>query len=135
VLRAFSSGCTALTGVEAISNGVPAFRPPEARNAAITMGWMAIVLGVLFLGISALASALGLTPAEDQTVVSQLARALFGNGLFYYLIQGSTTLILILAANTSFADFPRLSSLLRETAMRRVSSGRWATASCSVTAS
>jgi amino acid transporter len=112
VLRAFSSGCTALTGVEAISNGVPAFRPPEARNAALTMGWMAAILGVLFLGISALASALGATPAEDQTVVSQLARALFGDGLFYYLIQGSTTLILILAANTSFADFPRLSSLL-----------------------
>jgi amino acid transporter len=112
VLRAFSSGCTALTGVEAISNGVPAFRPSEARNAALTMGWMAAILGVLFLGISALASALGATPAEDQTVVSQLARALFGDGLFYYLIQGSTTLILILAANTSFADFPRLSSLL-----------------------
>ena len=112
VLRAFSSGCTALTGVEAISNGVPAFRPSEARNAAITMGWMAAILGVLFLGISGLASALGVTPAEDQTVVSQLARALFGDGLFYYLVQGSTTLILILAANTSFADFPRLSSLL-----------------------
>ncbi len=112
VLRAFSSGCTALTGVEAISNGVPAFRPPEARNAALTMGWMAGILGVLFLGISGLASALGATPAEDQTVVSQLARALFGDGLFYYLVQGSTTLILILAANTSFADFPRLSSLL-----------------------
>ncbi|HXJ77695.1 MAG TPA: APC family permease [Candidatus Methylomirabilis sp.] len=112
VLRAFSSGCTALTGVEAISNGVPAFRPPEARNAAITMGWMAGILGVLFLGISGLAAALGATPAEDQTVVSQLARALFGTGFFYYLIQGSTTLILILAANTSFADFPRLSSLL-----------------------
>ncbi len=112
VLRAFSSGCTALTGIEAISNGVPAFRAPEARNAAITMGWMAAILGVLFLGISALASAVGATPAEDQTVVSQLARALLGGGLFYYLVQGSTTLILILAANTSFADFPRLSSLL-----------------------
>ena len=112
VLRAFSSGCTALTGVEAISNGVPAFRPSEARNAAITMGWMAAILGALFLGISALASAMNLTPSQEQTVVSQLARALFGNGLFYYLIQGSTVLILILAANTSFADFPRLSSLL-----------------------
>ncbi len=112
VLRAFSSGCAALTGVEAISNGVPAFRPPEARNAAITMGWMAAILGVLFIGISLLASALGVTPAEDQTVVSQIARALFGQGLFYYLVQASTTLILVLAANTSFADFPRLSSLL-----------------------
>jgi amino acid transporter len=112
ILRAFSSGCTALTGVEAISNGVPAFRPQEARNAAITMGWMAGILGVLFLGISALTSALGLLPREDQTIVSQLARAIFGNGLAYYAIQGSTTLILVLAANTSFADFPRLASLL-----------------------
>ncbi len=112
VLRAFSSGCTALTGVEAISNGVPAFRPGEARNAAITMGWMAGILGVLFIGISALASAMHLTPSGEQTVVSQLSRALFGDGLFYYIIQGSTMLILVLAANTSFADFPRLSSLL-----------------------
>jgi amino acid transporter len=112
VLRAFSSGCTALTGVEAISNGVPAFRPAEARNAAITMGCMAFILGSLFLGITVLASALGVTPLENETVVSQIGRALFGEGLFYYLIQASTTLILILAANTSFADFPRLASLL-----------------------
>ena len=112
VLRAFSSGCTALTGVEAISNGVPAFKPPEARNASITMGWMAGILGVLFLGITVLAWALRVTPIEDETVVSQIARALFGTGLFYYLVQVSTMLILILAANTSFADFPRLSSLL-----------------------
>ncbi|HET8579120.1 MAG TPA: APC family permease [Methylomirabilota bacterium] len=112
VLRAFSSGCTALTGIEAISNGVPAFRPPEARNAAITMGWMAFILGSLFVGITVLASALRVTPVESETVVSQIARALFGDGLFYYLIQASTTLILILAANTSFADFPRLASLL-----------------------
>jgi amino acid transporter len=112
VLRAFSSGCTALTGVEAISNGVPAFKPPEARNASITMGWMAGILGGLFLGITVLAWALRVTPIEDETVVSQIARALFGTGLFYYLVQTSTMLILILAANTSFADFPRLSSLL-----------------------
>jgi amino acid transporter len=112
VLRAFSSGCTALTGIEAISNGVPAFKAPEARNAAITMGWMAVILGTLFLGITVLASALGITPVSDETVVSQLARRLFGAGLFYYLVQGSTTLILVLAANTSFADFPRLNSLL-----------------------
>jgi amino acid transporter len=112
VLRAFSAGCTALTGIEAISNGVPAFRPPEARNAAITMGWMAFILGALFLGITVLASALNVTPVDNETVVSQIARALFGDGLFYYLIQASTTLILILAANTSFADFPRLASLL-----------------------
>jgi len=112
VLRAFASGCTALTGVEAISNGVPAFKPPEARNAAITMGFMAAVLGTLFIGVSVLASALGITPLADETVVSQVARRLFGGGLPYYLIQGSTTLILVLAANTSFADFPRLNSLL-----------------------
>jgi len=112
VLRAFSSGCTALTGVEAISNGVPAFKPAESRNASITMGWMAGILGVLFLGITVLAWALRVTPIEDETVVSQIARALFGTGLFYYLVQISTMLILILAANTSFADFPRLSSLL-----------------------
>ena len=112
VLRAFASGCTALTGVEAISNGVPAFKHPEARNAAITMGWMAVVLGTLFIGVSVLASALGITPLADETVVSQVARRLFGDGFFYFLIQGSTTLILVLAANTSFADFPRLNSLL-----------------------
>ena len=112
VLRAFASGCTALTGVEAISNGVPAFKPPEARNAALTMGWMAAVLGTLFIGVSVLASALGITPLADETVVSQVARRLFGDGFPYYLVQGSTTLILVLAANTSFADFPRLNSLL-----------------------
>jgi len=112
VLRAFSSGCTALTGVEAISNGVPAFKPSESRNAAITMGWMAGILGVLFLGITVLAWALGVTPSEEETVVSQVARALFGRDVFYYLVQGATMLILVLAANTSFADFPRLASLL-----------------------
>ena len=112
VLRAFASGCTALTGVEAISNGVPAFKHPEARNAAITMGFMAAVLGTLFIGVSVLASALGVTPVADETVVSQVARRLFGGGWPYYLVQGSTTLILVLAANTSFADFPRLNSLL-----------------------
>jgi amino acid transporter len=112
VLRAFSAGCTALTGIEAISNGVPAFRPPEARNASITMGWMAFILGSLFVGITVLASAMKIAPRESETVVSQIARALFGDGLFYYLIQASTTLILVLAANTSFADFPRLASLL-----------------------
>ena len=112
VLRAFSSGCTALTGVEAISNGVPAFKPGESRNASITMAWMAGILGTLFLGITVLAWALHVTPVEDETVVSQIARTLFGTGLFYYLIQGSTMLILVLAANTSFADFPRLASLL-----------------------
>jgi amino acid transporter len=112
ILRAFSSGCVALTGIEAISNGIPAFKPPESRNAAITLGWMAAILASLFLGITVLAAALGVVPVEEETVVSQIARGLFGTGLFYYLVQASTALILVLAANTSFADFPRLSSLL-----------------------
>src|SRR5436190_447235 len=112
VLRAFSSGCTAMTGTEAISNGIPAFRPNESRNAAITLGWMALILGTLFLGITLLAGALGVVPIENETVVSQIARRLFGTGVLYYLIQAATAMILVLAANTSFADFPRLSSLL-----------------------
>jgi amino acid transporter len=112
VLRAFSSGCTAMTGTEAISNGIPAFRAPEPRNAAITLGWMAVILGILFVGITLLAGALGVVPSGQETVVSQIARQLFGSGIVYYAIQAATALILVLAANTSFADFPRLSSLL-----------------------
>jgi amino acid transporter len=112
LLRAFSSGCTALTGVEVISNGVSAFRAPEPKNAAITMATMAIVLGTLFLGISTMAYHLGVVPKEDETVVSQVARATFGEGMLYYLVQGSTMLILVLAANSAFAGFPRLASLL-----------------------
>jgi len=112
VLRAFASGCTALTGMEAISDGVPAFKEPEYRNAAITLRWMAGILATLFLGITVLAAALRIMPVEHETVVSQLARGLFGQGIFYYLIQAATALILILAANTSFADFPRLAFFL-----------------------
>ena len=112
LLRAFSSGCTALTGVEVISNGVTAFRPPESKNAALTMAGMAVILGTLFLGISTMAYYLGVIPKEDETVVSQIARATFGQGFLYYLVQGSTMLILILAANSAFAGFPRLASLL-----------------------
>jgi amino acid transporter len=112
LLRAFSSGCTALTGVEVISNGVAAFRPPEPKNAAITMAMMATVLATLFLGISTMAFYLGVAPKEDETVVSQVARAIFGEGFLYYLVQGSTMSILILAANSAFAGFPRLASLL-----------------------
>ena len=112
LLRAFSSGCTALTGVEVISNGVPAFRFPEPKNAAITMITVALVLGTLFLGISTMAYHLGVLPKEDETVVSQVARAIFGEGLLYYLIQISTMSILVLAANSAFAGFPRLASLL-----------------------
>jgi len=112
VLRAFSSGCTAMTGTEAISNGIPAFRQPESRNAAITLAWMAGILATLFVGLTVLASVLHVLPSETETVVSQIARRVFGSGLIYYLIQAATALILVLAANTSFADFPRLSSLL-----------------------
>ncbi len=112
VLRAFASGSAAMTGVEAISNGVMAFRPPESRNAGITLIWMAAILGTLFLGITYLAQRLGIVPAAQETVVSQLARTVFGGGVGYYLTQAATALILILAANTSFADFPRLSSIL-----------------------
>ena len=112
VLRAFSSGCTAMTGTEAISNGIPAFRTPESRNAAITLGWMALILGSFFIGLTVLAARLGIVPVADETVVSQIARRLHGTGFFYYAVQAATALILVLAANTSFADFPRLSSLL-----------------------
>lgn len=112
LLRGFSSGAVALTGVEAISNGVPAFRRPESRNAAMTLTWMAVILGSLFLGLSILASQLRPFPTHTETVNSQMARALFGNSAFYWVIQLSTCAILILAANTAFADFPRLSSII-----------------------
>ena len=112
LLRAFSSGCTALTGVEVVSNGVTAFRHPAPKNAVITMITMALVLGILFLGISTMAYHLGVLPKDDETVVSQVARAIFGEGFLYYLLQGSTMLILVLAANSAFAGFPRLASLL-----------------------
>jgi amino acid transporter len=114
LLRAFSSGCTALTGVEAISNGVPAFHKPESRNAAATLTWMAAILIVLFTGITVLANAYDVVPSHHETVISQVARHIFGNGVMYYLVQASTALILVLAANTSFADFPRLSGLIAQ---------------------
>ncbi|MCL5045255.1 MAG: APC family permease [Actinobacteria bacterium] len=112
ILRAFASGCSALTGVEAISNGVQVFRAPEARNAARTLLYMGVTLLSLFLGVSVLAHFYGVVPKEGETVVSQIARQVFGDGPLYYLVQATTTLILILAANTSFADFPRLASLI-----------------------
>ena len=112
VLRAFASGCTALTGVEAVSDGVPAFQPPEAHNARVVLAWLGVILVALFMGITFLAHHLQIMPQPAETVVSQLARRVFGNGLLYYEIQGVTVLILILAANTSFADFPRLAYFL-----------------------
>lgn len=112
ILRAFSSGCSALTGIEAIANGVPAFKPPESRNAATTMTWMASILAVSVLGITYLAHVYHVFPAEHETVISQLARTVFGAGWFWYTIQIATAAILILAANTAFQDFPRLAYIL-----------------------
>ena len=111
ILRAFSSGCTALTGVEAISNGITAFREPKSRNAATTMMWMSGILMTMFLGITALALQVHAVPSEQETVISQLGRTVFGVGALYLLMTAATTAILIMAANTSFADFPRLCAL------------------------
>jgi amino acid transporter len=112
ILKAFSSGCAALTGVEAISNGVPAFKPPEAKNARTTLTAMAVILGFLFLGITFITSRYGFVPSEHETIVSQLGKAVFGKNAVYYIYQAATALILCLAANTSYADFPRLSAIL-----------------------
>ena len=113
LLHAFSSGTTALTGVEAISNGITAFREPRSRNAGITLIWMSSILGVLFLGITFLSGQIGAVPSEQETVISQLARTVYGGrGLLYMLTITSTTVILMMAANTAFADFPRLSALV-----------------------
>jgi amino acid transporter len=113
ILRAFASGTTALTGVEAISNGIPAFREPRSHNAGITLIWMSAILGTLLLIITFLAGQIGAIPSEEETVISQLARTAHqGRGLLYLGTISATTLILIMAANTSFADFPRLSALM-----------------------
>lgn len=128
LLAAFSSGCAALTGIEAISNGVKAFREPCAHNAAVTLGWMAFLLSFLFGGVSLLANALprlvgdphmfesmmrSVVDTQTETLISVIARAVLGGtSLFYYFVQVSTMLILLLAANTAFADFPRLASIL-----------------------
>src|SRR4029078_11886578 len=113
VLRAFSSGAIALSGTEAISNGVPAFRKPESKNAAITLTWMGIILGTCFFGISLLAHRLHAYPTETETLLSGMAAAVSGTGPFLYLlVQISPFAILILAANPAFADFPRLSSII-----------------------
>ena len=113
LLTAFSNGCTAMTGVEAVSNGVPAFRPPESRNAAATVVTMAVVSIAMFVGITLLARAYEIQPSDQETVVSQITRGVFGGrGVPYYLVQAATMLILVLAANTAYADFPRLASIL-----------------------
>ena len=114
ILHAFASGGAAVTGVEAISNGVPAFKRPEWRNARTTLMWMGSLLGVMFLGLSFLAMKLQVSPSETTTVIAEVARAVFGGGTIgtamFLMLQFATTLILILAANTSFADFPRLAN-------------------------
>jgi amino acid transporter len=114
ILRGFSSGLTALTGTEAISNGVPAFKPPESRNARFTLATMGALLGIMFLGVSFLAHQMAIIPdpSEQETVLSLITRLLVGQSWFYYLLQFATMFILVLAANTSFADFPRLASIL-----------------------
>jgi amino acid transporter len=113
LLHAFSSGTAALTGIEAISNGITAFKEPRSRNAGVTLIWMAVLLSTFFLGISYLAGHIGAIPSEEETVISQLARTVFnGRGLLYLMAIGATTIILIMAANTAFADFPRLSALV-----------------------
>jgi amino acid transporter len=113
ILRAFANGTTALTGVEAISNGVPAFREPKSRNAGITLVWMSALLGTLLLAITFLATHIAAVPSEAETVISQLARTTFGGrGVLYLATIAGTSVILVMAANTSFAGFPRLSALL-----------------------
>lgn len=112
VIHAFSTGCTALTGIEAISNGVPAFKPPEAKNAGITLLVVGALMGILFMGSTSLTQYLGVVAAPRETILSALARRIVGLGPYYYLIQVSTLLILAVAANTSFADFPRVSAIL-----------------------
>ena len=115
LLRAFSNGTTALTGVECISNGVKAFKEPRAHNAAVTMIWMSTILGVLFVGIVYLLGVIGAVPSESETVISQLARTAFGNrGLLYLGTITATTIILVLATNTAFAGFPSLSAIIAE---------------------
>lgn len=112
ILRAFANGTTALTGVECISNGVTAFKEPRSHNAGLTMIWMSVILGVLFLSVTFLLGQIGAVPSEEETVISQLARTVYGNrGILYLCTIAGTTIILVLATNTAFADFPRLAAL------------------------
>jgi amino acid transporter len=112
LLHAFANGTTALTGVEAISNGITAFKEPRSKNAGITLVWMSLILGTLFLGLSFLTGKVHAVFSEEETVISQLARTIYdGRGIFYLMLISGTTVILIMAANTAFADFPRLGAL------------------------
>ncbi len=111
LLRAFSSGTTALTGVEAMSNGITAFKAPKAKNAATTLVWDAGLLMIMFLGLAILGYLVGAQPSEKEVLISQVARTVFGDGIMRLLTLGSATVILVMAANTSFAGFPRLAAL------------------------
>jgi amino acid transporter len=108
ILRAFASGAVALTGIEAVSDGVTAFKPPEVKNAQTVLVALGLIMIALFVGITLLASIHGIVPHDEETVVSQLTRRIFGSGLLYYFVQAISVIILALAANTAFADFPRL---------------------------
>ncbi|HRE46372.1 MAG TPA: APC family permease [Aggregatilineales bacterium] len=113
ILRAFSSGCTALTGIEAISNGITAFKDPKSKNAAATLVAMSTILITLFIGFTLLANAVHAFPSHQETVISQMARGVYGQGhVLYFATLLGTTLILLMAANTSYADFPRLAALI-----------------------
>ncbi len=112
ILRSFAAGCSAVTGMEIVSNGVKAFRPPESTNAATTMLWMSAILASLFIGISWMAYHHGILPKTDETVISQLAHLTFGTGIIYYAVQIGTMALLVLAANGAFAGFPQLASIL-----------------------
>ncbi|HXH21282.1 MAG TPA: APC family permease [Dehalococcoidia bacterium] len=112
LLRAFASGCAALTGIEAIADGVPSFKPPEAKNASTTLMWMAGILSAFFLGTTFLATQLEVRPSETQTVVAQIAHVVFGGGVLFYAVQVGTAMILVLAANTAFAGLPTLASVM-----------------------
>jgi amino acid transporter len=112
ILRAFASGCAALTGIEAISNGVPAFKNPAVHNAKKTLTIMVCILAVSFIGVTALGHMHMIVPKHGETMLSQIARLSFGQGFFYYAMQAATAAILVLAANTAYADFPRLTSIL-----------------------
>ncbi len=114
LLRAFASGCAALTGIEAVAQGVQVFRPPVSRNAAITLYCLAALLASMFLGVSIISYLFGVQPVAGETVLSQLGRTIFGAGPVYYVIQAATMAILILAANTSFTGFPRLASIVAQ---------------------
>lgn len=114
ILHAFSAGCTALTGIEAISNSTPAFRPPEARNARITLAWMSVLMGVLFAGAMGLVQYLGITAGPDETILSALTAKVLGRGPLYVVVQFSTLAILAVAANTSFTGFPRVATILSQ---------------------